>query len=141
MDEIKEKFCGKWKLDRSENFDEFLKEMGVNFLVRKMAGSSKPEQEIRVDDDTIVVSTKAGFWNKESRMKLNEEFEEDRDGVKMKCFGKYENGVIIIDNTPIDKPDFKPQKVTREIIDNELVMIMNVGDGYLICKRYFKRLP
>lgn len=28
LEEIKSQLCGKWKLDRSENFDEFLKELG-----------------------------------------------------------------------------------------------------------------
>lgn len=28
MDEIKNKFVGKWKLDRSERFEDFLRECG-----------------------------------------------------------------------------------------------------------------
>ena len=32
LDEIKEQLGGKWKLDRSENFDEFLKELGKHFF-------------------------------------------------------------------------------------------------------------
>ncbi|KAK6183732.1 hypothetical protein SNE40_002468 [Patella caerulea] len=141
LEEIKTKFGGKWKLDRSENFEEFLKEMGANFAVRKMAGLSKPEQEVRVEDGAVVICIKAGFWNKESKIKLDEEFEEDRDGVKMKCFGKYENGQLIVDSKPIDNKDFKPQHVVREIIDDEMVMRMVVGDNYLTCTRVFKRLP
>lgn len=30
LEEIKEKFVGVWKLDRSENFQEFLQEVGKN---------------------------------------------------------------------------------------------------------------
>lgn len=33
LDEIKAQICGKWKLDRSENFDDFLKELGKTDLV------------------------------------------------------------------------------------------------------------
>ena len=29
LEEIQSKLGGKWKLDRSENFDEFLKELGM----------------------------------------------------------------------------------------------------------------
>lgn len=31
LEEIKEKFVGVWKLDRSENFQEFLQEVGKNW--------------------------------------------------------------------------------------------------------------
>lgn len=34
LQEIQSQICGKWKLDRSENFDEFLKELGKTFLTR-----------------------------------------------------------------------------------------------------------
>lgn len=34
--EIPEKFLGKWQLDRSEQFDEYLSARGVNWFVRKM---------------------------------------------------------------------------------------------------------
>jgi hypothetical protein len=32
LEEIKSQLCGKWKLDRSENFDEFLKELGKSLF-------------------------------------------------------------------------------------------------------------
>lgn len=33
LEEIKLQLGGKWKLDRSENFDEFLKELGKCFIL------------------------------------------------------------------------------------------------------------
>lgn len=33
LDEIKSELGGKWKLDRSENFDDFLKELGEHFFL------------------------------------------------------------------------------------------------------------
>lgn len=34
LEEIKEKFVGVWKLDRSENFQEFLQEVGKSKISR-----------------------------------------------------------------------------------------------------------
>ena len=46
-----EALVGTWKLDTSENFDELLKELGVGFMLRKVAGTSKPNVEISKDGD------------------------------------------------------------------------------------------
>ena len=33
VDEIKEKFTGTWKMDRSEHFDDFLSAMGETYMI------------------------------------------------------------------------------------------------------------
>ena len=35
-------FCGSWKFVSCENFDDFLKEMGINVVLRKMAAIASP---------------------------------------------------------------------------------------------------
>ncbi|XP_062573992.1 fatty acid-binding protein 9-like [Saccostrea cucullata] len=84
MDEIKERFVGKWKLDRSERFEDFLQECGVNVFVRKMAGLSKPVSEISVKDgDRVHISMVDHFMAQEDCFKLGEEFEKDMCGSKI----------------------------------------------------------
>lgn len=47
---------GTWKLTSSENFDELLKELGVGFMIRKLATAAKPNVEISRDgDDWLVI--------------------------------------------------------------------------------------
>lgn len=36
-----EKFVGKWKLVESDNFDEYMKQVGVSFITRKAASALK----------------------------------------------------------------------------------------------------
>lgn len=42
---------GTWKLETSENFEELLKELGVNMVLRKAATATKPNAEISKNGD------------------------------------------------------------------------------------------
>jgi fatty acid-binding protein 3 len=46
-----DKFVGKWNLIDSENFDEYMKKVGIGFVTRKMANSLKPVLTIDVNGD------------------------------------------------------------------------------------------
>ncbi|CAG2181359.1 unnamed protein product, partial [Oppiella nova] len=60
-------FTGKYKLEKSDNFDNFLKELalltalpslpGVNFMLRKLANSTSPTLEITRNGDEFVFKT------------------------------------------------------------------------------------
>lgn len=142
-EEIKKKFSGKWKVDRSENFDGFMTAMGMNFLIRKMAGLSRPENDIRVEDDgTISIATTSTFMKNEQRFKLGEEFEEINNFTKKKFknVATYDNGKLRITPTPAEPVDTPyPEYAERELTeDGEIQLTIKVGD--VICKRYFKRV-
>ena len=78
-------FAGSYKLAKTENFDEFLKELGVGMIKRKLAGSTTPELEVTQDGDSWTVKTKTAIKNSEIKFKLGEEFDEVRqDDAKVK---------------------------------------------------------
>nr|XP_022342880.1 fatty acid-binding protein, adipocyte-like [Crassostrea virginica] len=138
MDDIKNRFVGKWKLHRSENFEDFLGECGVNFFVRKMAGMASPVSEISVKEgDKVHITLVTSFMTQEDCFSLGEEFDKDMRGNKMVGKPSFVDGKIIIQYTPKD-PSIKPQKVTREVINGELVQTMEIGD--VVCKRFMKRM-
>ncbi|WP_139162282.1 lipocalin/fatty-acid binding family protein, partial [Acinetobacter baumannii] len=64
---------GSYKLVSSENFGDFLKEIGVSLMTRKLAESSTPTVEIKQEGAEFVIKTIA-FKNCEIRFKLGEEF-------------------------------------------------------------------
>lgn len=143
VEEIKEKFSGKWKLDHSDNFDGFMTAMGVNFLIRKMAGMARPENDIHVEDDgTIVISTSSTFMKNEQKFKLGQEFEEINNftKTKFKNMPTYENGCLRIVPTPVDPVNTPyPEYAERELTDTgDMCLTLKVGD--VICKRYFKKI-
>uniref|UniRef100_A0AAZ3QXG4 Cytosolic fatty-acid binding proteins domain-containing protein n=1 Tax=Oncorhynchus tshawytscha TaxID=74940 RepID=A0AAZ3QXG4_ONCTS len=52
-------FAGTWKMKSSENFEELLKALGVNVMLRKIAvaAASKPSVEITQEGETLSIRT------------------------------------------------------------------------------------
>jgi hypothetical protein len=42
-------FCDSWKFESCKNFDNYLKELGINVVLRKLAAAAKP---------TVIISKK-----------------------------------------------------------------------------------
>uniref|UniRef100_A0A803TZ00 Lipocalin/cytosolic fatty-acid binding domain-containing protein n=1 Tax=Anolis carolinensis TaxID=28377 RepID=A0A803TZ00_ANOCA len=64
-----EQFLGTWKLVASEKFDDYMKEIGVGFATRKIAGVAKPN---------VIINS--SFKNTELSFKLGDEFDETTAG-------------------------------------------------------------
>ncbi|XP_046574145.1 cellular retinoic acid-binding protein 2-like [Haliotis rubra] len=137
LDEIQQKFGGKWKLCRSENFDDLLKEMGVNVVARKLAATGKPEQEVEVKDGKIRILYKTGFWDREDNFILDNEFENETSGVKHKVIASYSDGKLETIATPIDS-ELPSQRTVRDVVDGEMVMTIYARE--VVCIRCFTRL-
>ncbi|XP_062278530.1 fatty acid binding protein 4b isoform X2 [Scomber scombrus] len=72
-----EQFVGNWKLTTSENFDEYMKAIGVGFATRQMGNMVKPNLLFSMDDAGIIsMKSVSTFKTTEIKFKLNEEFEE-----------------------------------------------------------------
>uniref|UniRef100_A0A3Q2T0C6 Cellular retinoic acid-binding protein 1 n=1 Tax=Fundulus heteroclitus TaxID=8078 RepID=A0A3Q2T0C6_FUNHE len=81
-------FVGTWNLKESENFDDYMKELGVGFATRKVGNLTKPTTIICVDGDKVTVKTQSTIKNTELSFKLGEEFDETTaDDRKVKVSG------------------------------------------------------
>ncbi|XP_054715080.1 fatty acid-binding protein-like [Uloborus diversus] len=123
---------GSFKLVSSENFGEFLKEIGVSMVTRKLAENSKPTVEIKQEGDEFVVKTIA-FKNSEIRFKLGEEFEEKRlDGATVKTVVTLEGGKLV-------QKQFgdKEVTITREVDGDTLKVVCESGS--VVSTRIYKR--
>uniref|UniRef100_A0A3P9L425 Cellular retinoic acid-binding protein 1 n=1 Tax=Oryzias latipes TaxID=8090 RepID=A0A3P9L425_ORYLA len=69
-------FCATWNLVDSQNFDEYMKALGVGFATRQVGNVTKPTIVISQDGDKVVVKTQSTFRNTELSAKLGEEFDE-----------------------------------------------------------------
>ncbi|XP_067633562.1 probable fatty acid-binding protein [Eurosta solidaginis] len=122
----------KYKLDKSENFDEYMKELGVGMVLRKMGNSISPTVELKKDGDTYTFITSSTFKTSTITFKLGEEFEEETlDGRKVKS-------VITLDGNKLvqEQKGDKPSTIIREFSDNELVTTLTLNN--IKCVRVYK---
>ncbi|KAE8588330.1 hypothetical protein XENTR_v10022464 [Xenopus tropicalis] len=71
-------FSGHWKMKQSDNFEEMLKVLGVNMMLRKIAvaAASKPAVEIKQDGEVFYIKTSTTVRTTEISFKIGEEFDE-----------------------------------------------------------------
>ncbi|CAO1405331.1 unnamed protein product [Diamesa serratosioi] len=123
----------KYKLDRSENFDEFLKALGVNMIVRKMASTvTSTVQLVDEGSDLFSFNTTSTFRSQSLKFKIGEEFDEETmDGRKVKC-------VVTFDGNKMIQQQLgnKGVRIVREFTEEELITTCTVGD--VTAKRWFK---
>ncbi|KAM9806314.1 fatty acid binding protein 4b [Syngnathus acus] len=121
-----EQFVGTWKLTASENFDEYMKAIGVGFATRQMGNMAKPNLVISVDDaGLITLRSESTFKTKEIKFKLNEEFDENTaDDRNTKTIFTFENGKLVQKQTW----DGKSTTMEREIQEGKLEAKCIMGD-------------
>lgn len=131
-------FVGKFKLDTSENFDEFMKALGVNMALRKVGGVTKPTMTISKDGDSITFSSESTFKNYKATFKLGEEYEDTSpDGRKCKNTHTLVGGKIVQKESPVSG-DGPSVTYEREIDGNgDLVVVCTTGT--VSCKRIYKK--
>jgi len=128
-------FAGKWKLESSENFDEYMKALGVGFMTRKVGATAKP---------TVVISQSGAQWTlrSESAIKtveftfgFDEEFEEGTaDGRKVKSTVHKDSDTKW---THVQKGEV-PSTITRELTDPNTIVMTCEAAG-VSSKRVYKR--
>ncbi|XP_055296546.1 probable fatty acid-binding protein [Sitodiplosis mosellana] len=119
-----------YKLTESKNFDEYMKALGVGFVLRKLANSAKSTIELKKEGDqyTLVMSSTVRTFS--ISFKLGEEFEEQTmDGRKVK------STVTLEGDKFIHKQEGTPSSITiREFTEKELIVTMTVKDVTCIRK-------
>ncbi|XP_028280757.1 fatty acid-binding protein, adipocyte-like [Parambassis ranga] len=114
-----EQFVGNWTLASSENFDDYMKAIGVGFATRQMGNVMKPNLKISVGDDGVIsMKSESTFKTTEIKFKLNEEFDEmTADGRNTKTVVSFDNGKLVQKQSWDDKIT----SLEREIQDGKLI--------------------
>ncbi|XP_048214692.1 fatty acid-binding protein 9 [Perognathus longimembris pacificus] len=112
-------FLGTWNLVSSENFDEYMKELGVNFATRNVAGLVKMSVRISVNGETVTIRTESSFTDTEISFILGQEFDETTaDNRKVKS-------IIILDSDTmihVQKWLGKETTIKRKIVAGKMVV-------------------
>lgn len=122
------KLLGEWKLISSENFDAVMKKFGVNFILRKLGNTTKPNIKFEVDGDQWTFTTSSSLKTHVVKFELNKEFEEETlDGRKVRSIYTIENDKLI--NHQKDKDGKEICVIVRELNDkDELISVVTAGD-------------
>ncbi|XP_030645384.1 fatty acid binding protein 4a [Chanos chanos] len=121
-----DKFVGTWKMISSENFDDYMKALGVGFATRQVGNRTKPNLIVSVDDQgTVCMKSQSTFKTTEIKFKLNEAFEETTaDDRKTTTVVSIEDGKLIQKQSW----DGKESVIEREVADGKLIAKCKMGD-------------
>ncbi|KAK3563514.1 hypothetical protein QTP86_030380 [Hemibagrus guttatus] len=113
-------FCATWKLIDSQNFDEYMKALGVGFATRQVGNVTKPTIVISQEGDKVSVKTLSTFKNTEISFNLGEEFDETTaDDRNVKSTVSLDGDKLV----HVQKWDGKETKFVREIKDDKMIMV------------------
>ena len=113
-------FVGTWKLVSSENFDDYMKEVGMGFATRKVAGMAKPTLIISVNGDVATIRSESTFKNTEISFKLDQEFDEvTPDDRKVKSIVNLDEGALV----QVQNWDGKSTTIKRKLVDDKMVLV------------------
>ncbi|WAR13295.1 FABP7-like protein [Mya arenaria] len=88
---------GKWKLEtQDDNWDEYMKTVGVGFALRQIGKRTATWEEIRQEGDDWTLNITSTFKNVNLKFQLGEEFDETTmDGRKVKSVFNVEGDKLV----------------------------------------------
>ncbi|CAJ1049268.1 cellular retinoic acid-binding protein 1 [Xyrichtys novacula] len=134
-------FEGTWKMKSSENFEELLKALGVNPMLRKVAvaAASKPHVEIKQNGEHFYIKTWTTIRTTEINFLIGEEFNEETvDGRKCKSLATWENENKIYCKQTLLSESGPKTFWSRELKGDELILIFGAND--VVCTRVYVRV-
>ncbi|NWI22149.1 MYP2 protein, partial [Crypturellus soui] len=124
------RFVGTWKLISSENFDDYMKELGVGLAARKLGGLARPDVIISMKGDIVTIRTESTFKNTEISFKLGQQFDEiTADDRKVKV----RKGSLV----HVQKWNGKETTIRRRLVDGK--MVVECAMKGVVCTRIYER--
>ncbi|XP_053251749.1 myelin P2 protein-like [Podarcis raffonei] len=129
------KFVGSWKLVSSENFDDYMKELGVGLATRKLGSLAKPKVIISMKGDEVTIRTESTFKNTQITFKLGQEFQETTaDDRKTKTVVTLEKGALV----QMQKWNGKESTIRRKLVDGKMVVECTMKG--VTCTRVYEKM-
>ena len=140
VNEIKDPLPGRYLMETSDNFDDFMKALGVGLIKRKLANSVIPINEIEIADNGIyTIRTVTTVRTSEISFKLNEPFTEDTiDGRKTQTVATRVGNFLKLDQKGDKSRGEKDSLMTRDLVGNVITMELIVDN--ITCTRIYKRI-
>ncbi|CAH0549572.1 unnamed protein product [Brassicogethes aeneus] len=127
----------KYELHDSQNFDEFMKALGVGFLTRKLGAAASPVVDLTKEGDEYTLTSVSTFKNVILKFKPGVEFDQETpDGRNVKA-------TITVDGATLHEVQ-KDSAGKTTIIDRtwspeEVKMVMSIDN--ITATRIYKAMP
>lgn len=119
-----EVFAGTWNLQSSENFDDYMKAVGVGAIMAKLGSTAKPTLIITVTGDHWTLKSETTFKTTKVEFQLGVEFDETTaDDRKMKT-------TFTLDGNKLtqDQKGEIPSVITREVNGDKMLVTCKAKD-------------
>ena len=137
---MEEKAKGKYERVSEEQYDDFLKALGVNFMLRKAATVSTPVMEVSELGGVWSIKTSTSLKAMELKFKIGEAFDETTpDGREVSAMVTLEGNKFISEQTA-KKAGQKSTKTVREFTGSECIVTMTIIGSDVVCVQKFKKL-
>jgi len=129
---------GKFQLKESENFEDFMKALGVSYLVRKLGNKSSPVVSVSKAGDEYTMKQESLVKTTEFKFKMGEPFEElTADGRKVMST-MTETAPNTIMHEMLGTNGGKDSVCIREFMPERLKVVCTVDD--ILTTRWYDRL-
>ena len=132
-----EQLVGTWNLESSENWEEYMKELGVGLITRKAAATIKP---------TVIISNNGTQWTFKMQSTLKNSEQTATEGVEFNettIDGRESKSLVTRDGAKLIHEQRDPKtnelktRIVREIVGDNFVQTLTAGS--VVCKRIYKR--
>ena len=131
---------GKYQQVSAENYEDFLKALDVNFLLRKAATASTPEMSVTEENGVWEIKTSTFMKSMELKFQpgvaYNETTPDGRDVMTLVTL----DGNKFISEQTAKKEGQKSTKTVRDFSDTGCKVTMEVLGSGVSCLQIFKRL-
>jgi len=128
-----DKIIGNYDMTDSENFDEFMKALGVGMIMRKMGNSMKPSISFTLAGDTYTMKTSSSVKTTEVQFVLGKPFKETTmDGREAETTFTLEGNVLTQKQVAAKGPS---ATYVRTFTDSSLVAVCEC-DGVKSTRTY-----
>ncbi|XP_076814408.1 fatty acid-binding protein, liver-like [Clavelina lepadiformis] len=129
------KLNGTWNIKNSENFDEYMKAIGVGAALRKMGNIAKPVLTIEINGSAIKMKSESTARTMTTECTMDQEWDEETaDGRKCKSIMVMEGDKLV----QRQKWEGKESILTRYVDGDDLLQIECVL-GNIVSKRTYER--
>jgi len=136
----KDLFPGRYLMESSDKFDDFMKALGVGMIKRRLANSVVPINEVEITEEgRYIIKTLTTVRNTELSFNLDEPFSEDTiDGRRTQTTATRTGNLLVLDQKGDKEKGEKDSVMTREVKGDLMTMKLIVDN--ITCVRVYKRM-